>query len=95
MNSIFLSLPETQRQRAIQEAAVRRGISPVIVEKDFWVCYILSILFRCDFGKSLVFKGGTSLSKVFGGDSKGTGVVCSTFGETNPVPIDSSPETRR
>ncbi len=65
MNSTFLSLPETQRQRAIQEAAVRRGISPVIMEKDFWVCYILSILFRCGFGESLVFKGGTSLSKVF------------------------------
>jgi len=66
MNSTFLRLPEIQRQRAIQEAAVRRGISPVIMEKDFWVCYILSILFRCNFGKSLVFKGGTSLSKVFG-----------------------------
>ena len=35
-------------------------------EKDFWVCYILSILFRCEFGESLVFKDGTSLSKVFG-----------------------------
>jgi hypothetical protein len=66
MNSKFLSLPETQRQRALQEAAVRRCLSPVIMEKDFWVCYILSILFRCDFGKALVFKGGTSLSKVFG-----------------------------
>jgi hypothetical protein len=66
MNSTFLRLPEIQRQRAIQEAAVRRGISPVIMEKDFWVCYILSILFRCNSGKSLVFKGGTSLSKVFG-----------------------------
>jgi len=66
MNSSFLSLPETQRRRAIEEAAVRRGVSPVIMEKDFWVCYILSILFRCEFGESLVFKGGTSLSKVFG-----------------------------
>ncbi len=66
MNSTFLGLPETQRQRAIQEAAVRRGISPVTMEKDFWVCYLLSILFRCEFAESLVIKGGTSLSKVFG-----------------------------
>jgi hypothetical protein len=66
MNSAFLSLPETQRRRAIQEVAVRRGVSPVIIEKDLWVCYLLSILFRCQFGESLVFKGGTSLSKVFG-----------------------------
>ncbi len=66
MNSFFLSLPETQRRRAIEEAAVRRSVSPVIMEKDFWVCWMLSILFRCEFGDSLVFKGGTSLSKVFG-----------------------------
>jgi len=66
LNSTFLVLPETQRKRAIQEAAVRRSVSPVIIEKDFWVCYILSLLFRCEFSDALVFKGGTSLSKVFG-----------------------------
>ena len=66
MNSTFLVLPETQRKRAMQEAAVRRSVSPVIIEKDFWVCYILSLLFRCEFSDALVFKGGTSLSKVFG-----------------------------
>lgn len=27
------------------EAAVRRGISPVIIEKDFWVCWTRGILF--------------------------------------------------
>ena len=66
MNSFFLGLPETQRRRAIEEGAVRRSVSAVIMEKDFWVCWMLSLLFRCEFGESLVFKGGTSLSKVFG-----------------------------
>lgn len=66
MNSTFLDLPEIQRRRAIQESAARRGISPVIIEKDYWVCYLLSILFSCEFAEGLVFKGGTSLSKVFG-----------------------------
>src|SRR5215468_7174793 len=36
------------------------------MEKDFFVCWLLSILFESEFSESLVFKGGTSLSKVFG-----------------------------
>lgn len=40
---------------------------PTIVEKDFWVCVTLKFLFqKSRFGKSLVFKGGTSLSKAYG-----------------------------
>ena len=38
----------------------------MILEKDFWVCWLLGVLFGSEFGESLVFKGGTSLSKVFG-----------------------------
>lgn len=38
-----------------------------MVEKDFWVSWTLSVLFaHPEFGPQLVFKGGTSLSKVFG-----------------------------
>src|SRR5690606_34186473 len=33
---------------------------------DFWVCWLLGILFESEFAENLVFKGGTSLSKVFG-----------------------------
>lgn len=62
----FLKLPEQERRLYIEQAAVRRNLSPVILEKDFWVCWLLGILFRSDFADSLVFKGGTSLSKVFG-----------------------------
>ena len=40
--------------------------SAVILEKDFWVCWLLAVLFESRFGDFLVFKGGTSLSKVFG-----------------------------
>src|SRR5205807_10035449 len=39
----------------------------VMVEKDFWVSWTLAVLFaHPEFGEQLVFKGGTSLSKVFG-----------------------------
>lgn len=43
------------------------GIDPVIAEKDFWVCWLLGRLFaEPKLGNDCVFKGGTSLSKVFG-----------------------------
>lgn len=35
------------------------------MEKDFWVCSLLNVLFESEFADSLVFSG-TSLSKVFG-----------------------------
>ena len=42
-------------------------MNPAIVEKDFWVCWILKHLFSEPTLKGqMVFKGGTSLSKVFG-----------------------------
>src|SRR5271163_2822008 len=38
-----------------------------MVEKDFWVSWTLAVLFaHPEFASQLVFKGGTSLSKVFG-----------------------------
>ena len=50
-----------------RESASRLGMSPAIVEKDFWVCWILRLLFaEPSLKNQMVFKGGTSLSKVFG-----------------------------
>src|SRR5271168_901969 len=62
----FLELPADERRLYIEQAAIQRNVSPVILEKDFWVCWLLGILFESEFASSLVFKGGTSLSKVFG-----------------------------
>ena len=62
----FKRTPEEQAV-IIREVAARRGISAVMVEKDFWVSWTLAVLFaHPEFGEQLVFKGGTSLSKVFG-----------------------------
>lgn len=48
-------------------ASVKSGLSPAIVEKDFWVCLTLDWLFGdSPWRKQLAFKGGTSLSKAFG-----------------------------
>lgn len=50
------------------ETASKRGISDTVIEKDFWVCWTLKRLFGLANrdSASLVFKGGTSLSKGFG-----------------------------
>jgi hypothetical protein len=66
MTLAFLQLPSRERKVYIDEAAARRGLASVIVEKDFWVCWLLDILFESSFRDAIVFKGGTSLSKVFG-----------------------------
>ena len=66
MKLAFLALPAEERRLYFEQAAIRRGVSPVIMEKDFWVCWLLAVLFESKFANSLVFKGGTSLSKVFG-----------------------------
>ena len=66
MNRIA-SMPVTERRVVFAEAAERLQIQTVIVEKDFWVCWMLGRLFEHpEWREALVFKGGTALSKVFG-----------------------------
>ena len=55
------------RRELFEEAASRRRLQAAIVEKDFWVCWTLQQLFSMPgLGGRLIFKGGTTLSKVFG-----------------------------
>jgi len=57
----------TDRTDLFAEVARNRGLTPAIIEKDFWVCWTLKRLFTlADPPAGLLFKGGTSLSKVFG-----------------------------
>jgi hypothetical protein len=58
--------PVGDRRQLFQEAAARLGLAPVVIEKDFWVCWTLKRLFErgADLPRML-FKGGTSLSKAF------------------------------
>lgn len=60
-------LSRQDRRDLFSEAASRLGMRPTIIEKDFWVCHVLKMLFASPlFKDSMVFKGGTSLSKVYG-----------------------------
>ncbi|NTV73167.1 MAG: nucleotidyl transferase AbiEii/AbiGii toxin family protein [Holophaga sp.] len=62
----FALLPSAERRLILEQVAAKRGILPVIIEKDFWVCWVLHRIFETpEMGPDVVFKGGTSLSKVF------------------------------
>ena len=59
-------LSPSQRAELFRQSAERRGLRDAIVEKDFWVCWVLKKLFSDKtLQNRLVFKGGTSLSKVY------------------------------
>lgn len=58
---------DKDRSDLFTATAVKVGMNEAIVEKDFWVCWMLEILFHhCDYSNQLSFKGGTSLSKGYG-----------------------------
>ena len=64
----FLKLPAMYRRDVFEATAQRLGTLATYVEKDFWVCLVLDILYhdRPADHPALFFKGGTSLSKAFG-----------------------------
>lgn len=76
-----LQLGQRQRVELFEQTAQQTGFDAVIVEKDFWVCWTLKELFGLPaIGEHLIFKGGTSLSKVF--------KVIERFSEDIDVSID-------
>lgn len=61
------SWSEKDRADLMREAGAIRKLPPEVVEKDFWVCWTLDRLFSSPvIAPKILFKGGTSLSKVFG-----------------------------
>ncbi|MCK4505849.1 MAG: nucleotidyl transferase AbiEii/AbiGii toxin family protein [Candidatus Aegiribacteria sp.] len=66
MDGIAL-LPAGDRNDLFEETARKRDTTSAVIEKDFWVCLVLQKLFTSELlAGQLLFKGGTSLSKVFG-----------------------------
>jgi len=65
MNKVA-QLSKQERNELFKETATLMKTTNAIVEKDFWVVWTLNKLFSDDrLNKILMFKGGTSLSKVF------------------------------
>ncbi|MDE6643154.1 MAG: nucleotidyl transferase AbiEii/AbiGii toxin family protein [Muribaculaceae bacterium] len=78
----FLTLTETQRRTVFEQTAAKIKLPVAAIEKDFWVTEILNILFSLPYAEKMVFKGGTSLSKVWG--------VILRFSEDIDIAIDRS-----
>lgn len=64
MKNKFLALPEQEQAVLIRQTARQLDMPEMIIEKDFWICWCLEKIFALPI--KMAFKGGTSLSKVFG-----------------------------
>lgn len=63
----FANASADEQEIYFNEAASKLGLPPHVVEKDFWVCWTIKRLFSiAGVSDTLLFKGGTSLSKVHG-----------------------------
>lgn len=98
----FVSLPPDDRKEALLHVQAVSGVPADLLEKDVWVVSALGTLFRQDYAGALSFKGGTSLSKVYGvidRFSEDIDVTCDirTFVDEATVPdgaADVEPSTR-
>lgn len=62
----FFSLPASDQIFLCRHIGEQLGMMPSIIEKDFWVCRTLNILFQEEsLNPHLCFRGGTSLSKAY------------------------------
>src|SRR5262249_73861 len=66
MAESFLHLSASEQSQILRGLGPRLSRSPTFLEKDVWVCWVLQALFTMPNRLPMAFKGGTSLSKVFG-----------------------------
>jgi len=62
----LLQLSHSDQRDIYRTGADRVGLPALIVEKDMWICWALQTVFSHVDALPMAFKGGTSLSKVFG-----------------------------
>ena len=58
-------MSEAQKRVVLEQAATKVGLPVESVEKDLWVTAVLECVFSLPYANKFVFKGGTSLSKVW------------------------------
>jgi predicted nucleotidyltransferase component of viral defense system len=62
----FLQLSAEEQADILQTHAGKLGRRAEHLEKDVWICWVLQGLFGMPSRLPMAFKGGTSLSKVYG-----------------------------
>ncbi len=97
-------LDAEERRLLFEQTAARIGFTPDIAEKDFWVCWMLKRVFDLpETHPRLLFKGGTTLSKVFGLISRFSEDIDLSVnrqdlgfeGDNDPANIEGTNERRR
>lgn len=78
----YFTLDKSRQHYLLQQAIGKVGLPSQAIEKDIWVSTILQLVFTLPFADKLVFKGGTSLSKVWG--------IINRFSEDIDLAIDRS-----
>ena len=78
----YFTLTTAQQRIILEQTAIKQGLPKQAIEKDLWVTAILQVLFNLPCANCLVFKGGTSLSKVW--------KLISRFSEDIDIAIDRS-----
>lgn len=78
----YFKLTTTQQRTILEQTAIKHGLPKQAIEKDLWVTAMLQVIFSLPCANSLVFKGGTSLSKVW--------KLISRFSEDIDIAIDRS-----
>lgn len=64
MNNYF-KLTDEQRRTVIIQIGHKTDLPIQAIEKDLWITTILQLIFTLPFAENIVFKGGTSLSKIW------------------------------
>lgn len=78
----YFALDVSRQRYLLEQATGKVGFPSQAIEKDIWVSTILQILFTLPFADKLIFKGGTSLSKVWG--------IINRFSEDIDLSVDRS-----
>lgn len=63
---MWIDLTTEQKAQVLEQVGVAKGLPAFVVEKDWWVCILLRAVFQSPYADSIIFKGGTSLSKAYG-----------------------------
>ncbi len=66
MPSSWFGLSKQNQLEALNVASDHSGRPSHLLEKDIWVVWVLSAIYGSELAEKVTFKGGTSLSKVYG-----------------------------
>ena len=66
MSNKYFKIDDEGKKLFITQTALKTGLPAVVVEKDLWVTVVLQLVFQLPFADKVIFKGGSSLSKVSG-----------------------------